>query len=648
MSSLKYTIRRLSPGLGLWGVLLLTFFCYRPGLDGGFLFDDFPNLETLGTYGGVHDWETFINFLTSGAAGPTGRPISLLSFLIDANNWPTSPEPFKYTNLQIHLLCGALLFWTQILFLRLFNRHSSKEIYWVAFLSSSLWLLHPYFVSTTLYVVQRMAQLTTLFTLIGLILYLHGRSIIQSRPTAAYIWMSTAVILGTLLATLSKENGVLLPLLILTIEFSLHSRPLPLSRWWQWFFLYLPSISLVIYLLSLINLSPDAWPQRPFNQEQRLLTEPRIILEYIRNLLIPTINTSGLFQDGFAFSTSLTNPPTTLISIIILLLTIISAFIFRHRWPLFTLATLFFFTGHLIESSLIGLELYFEHRNYLPTAFLFLPIASALVNLKNTIDYRLVIFCSVLTLCTLGFLTYQRARSWGDTDQLQILWALQTPESPRARNALAEVMLRQGRLDESIDLLQKACLDLPNSALLSIRLQIHLIIAQKSTPADFSKTAAQLRKQPFDAQAVKALDLLVETIEAPNGNSNSTQENILGIEKILNAAQENQQYFRQSLFQRFVPYLRARVYMASGRTESAFNEYKVAMNRYGDTDAALSMVAQMAQHGHINEALQLLYQAKIIFRNQPEKTLKRSRTVYNLEFERLEKNLIHDKNNLDQ
>lgn len=82
---------------------------YWPGLDGPFLLDDFGSIRALGDYGGVVDWQSFKIFVFGGHAGPTGRPVSLLSFLIDANNWPAESWPFKRTNLVIHLLTGAVL-----------------------------------------------------------------------------------------------------------------------------------------------------------------------------------------------------------------------------------------------------------------------------------------------------------------------------------------------------------------------------------------------------------------------------------------------------------------------------------------------------------------------------------------------------------
>ena len=91
---------------------------YSVGLNGGYLFDDYPNLQDLGTYGVIDSWDKARAFIFNGFAGPTGRPVSLASFLIDANSWPMDPYPFKYTNLMIHLLNGVLLCWATLLLLK--------------------------------------------------------------------------------------------------------------------------------------------------------------------------------------------------------------------------------------------------------------------------------------------------------------------------------------------------------------------------------------------------------------------------------------------------------------------------------------------------------------------------------------------------
>ncbi len=394
-----------SPALALLASLFLTLICYWPGLQGGFLFDDIPNLQDLGAYGGVVDWESLTSFVRGGWSGPTGRPLSLMSFLLDDNTWPSQAAWFKPTNLAIHLLCGLLLAWATLLVLRCYGL-TERQAQWYAVFTATCWLLHPFFVSTTLYVVQRMSQLAAVFVFAGIVGYLHGRRLLATSPRAAYYWMGGSLIIGTLLAVLSKENGALLPLLVGVIEFCAprSAQALRPARAFTALFLWLPSLALIGYLATRINFAPHIWPTRGFNQWERLLSEGRIIWDYLGNLLLPRIEGQGLYRDDFPISRDLMTPQTTLPALLGLLALVTFVIVLRRRLPLLSLAVLFFLVGHLIESTVIGLELYFEHRNYLPAAFLFLPIASGLDMLGQRLGRAIPTLIALLIISLLASL----------------------------------------------------------------------------------------------------------------------------------------------------------------------------------------------------------------------------------------------------
>src|SRR5690554_1266294 len=103
---IKLNLSKGSTSFVFLTILALAYFVYFPGLSGGFLFDDYPNLEPMGQFGEVTEWATFKSFVTTGFSGPTGRPVSLASFLLNDNTWPSYAPWFKLTNLFIHLLCG--------------------------------------------------------------------------------------------------------------------------------------------------------------------------------------------------------------------------------------------------------------------------------------------------------------------------------------------------------------------------------------------------------------------------------------------------------------------------------------------------------------------------------------------------------------
>jgi tetratricopeptide (TPR) repeat protein len=604
----------------LYAVMALAFACYYPGLAGGFLFDDYPNLEVMGYLGGVVNWETFQAFVFSGGSGPTGRPVSLASFLLDDNTWPSSAPSFKQTNLLIHLLCGLLLCWAVLQLLRNLRSISERQAQIVAVLACAFWVLHPYMVSTTLYVIQRMAQLATLFCLAGIVLYLYARLQLAVRPVRAYILMTLAVGAGTLVATFSKENGALLPLLILVIEFCLPKSGRP--AWlWRAAFLWLPSLAVVVLLARYIDLSENPWPGRNFNQSERLLTEARIVCEYLIHLFVPRIEGNGLYQDGYVVSKGLFDPISTLYSVVFILVLILVGFLLRKKAPLIALAVLFFFSAHLMESTVVGLELYFEHRNHLAALFLFLPLAYYIVIFADGIKLLSVVI--VVLLGVLAAMTWLRASLWSENGKLELYWVQSATDSPRAINSMAAFYINNGQYERANEYLAVESERLSHSSLLTARLLLQKVYVGVATEQDFVRAGERLTVQQFDAQTVQGVRSIVEAVIA--SRSRTYAQHSLGL---LDTMEDSSIYNQLPLFVRLVPYLRAQLYVSLGEVAKAYEHYSLAMQLYQESDAALAMVAEMASAGYPEEALALLDQASLVLAQQETRKLKRSRGSY--------------------
>lgn len=604
----------------LFAIICASLAIYWPGLQGGFLFDDYPNLSALGNLGGITNWETFRAFVFSGWSGPTGRPLALASFLLDDNTWPSLAPWFKQTNLYIHILCGLLLCWSTLLLVRNYKTLSEQQAQWIAVLTCALWVLHPYMVSTTLYVVQRMAQLATLFTLIGILLYLHARLQMAQTPKHAYFWMTFAVGAGTVLATFSKENGALLPLLILVIEFCLPKQNKPA---WQWraVFLWLPSIAIAVILARYISFADNPWPNRNFNMIERLLTEARIVCEYLLHLFVPRIEGSGLYQDGYVISKSLFQPASTALAIGFLASLLAAALWLRSKAPVITLAILFFFAAHLMESTVVGLELYFEHRNYLAALFLFLPLAWYCVVLTPRFKFLPLVAFAVLII--LSSMTWLRASLWSNNDKLELYWVQSATDSPRAISSMAVYYINSGQYELANQYLEKQSTRLSNSSLLTARLLFQKIVTDTATQQDFIDAGQKLKQQRFDAQTVKGVRVIIE-----ESLRKENTEYVKSSLKLLDAMSGSSIYSQFPLFIRLQHYLRGQLYLYLQQPETMLKEYSQAITHYNETDAALAMVAEVASGDYPIEALILLKQAEQVFLQQADHKLKRSRSLY--------------------
>ena len=496
----------------------LTWSVYHPGLNGTFLFDDFANLPNLGQFGPVDNLATFWRYLTSGSADPVGRPLSLLSFLIDANDWPAAPYAFKRTGLLLHFINGALLCWLLLQLGRILGK-PERQAQSAALLGTAFWLLHPLFVSTTLYVVQREAMLPTTFILLGLIGYVGGRSsAARGRRTGIFV-CALSLVICTLLAVLSKANGALLPLLALVVDSLLlaPSQAVIDPRTKHVFarlrrtLLVAPSVLLLAYLAKTgYRGFVDGLPAiRPWTLGERLLTEARILVDYLGLLWMPRPYTAGLFNDAYVVSTGLVSPPATLLCLVIVVVLLAAAWTQRERYPAFAAAILFFFAGHLLESTVVPLELYYEHRNYAPALLMFWPLALWLTGSARARSAASVVPGPMPTLpplvrgglatvliIGLASMTFLRADLWGSVDDQALMWARKNPDSARAQAYAAQIELGRGQVDAAIKRLREALARKPDEIQLSLNMVGAKCKAQALSSIDLEHAATALRTAP--------------------------------------------------------------------------------------------------------------------------------------------------------
>lgn len=455
-----------------WAFLLFTFLLavsYWPGTNGDFIFDDYYNLKTLGAFGPVDNWQAFLLYITSGNADPTGRPVSMLSFLWDATNWPAAAEQFKKTNILIHLLNAALLFRVlQIVESKLGN--TSERGSATAALGAALWAAHPFFVSTTLYVVQRHAMLPLTFTLLAWLCWAQTEKWLDTSQIRKAWLMAIFGVCGiTVLAGFSKANGFLAPLLILVTFGILNTKRLVTGQEQKLktLILIIPTIAISLYLLLQLKSGLDVSYGRDFTLGERLLTQPRVLFTYLAELYLPGSTNSGFYTgDTIVVSKNLFQPFETILYILLLFSLSIFAFKYKKQFPRIALAIAWFFAGHLVESSSIMLEMYFEHRNYMPSVFLFLPVSYWLINTHILLFVRRSVV--ILLPALLLFITFNKAVIWGAPELQARIWDAKDPGSFRnAINAASTINDKSTMLAvvDKIKVLQKSNPDSINLAL---------------------------------------------------------------------------------------------------------------------------------------------------------------------------------------
>ncbi len=425
-------------------MLLLTSLAYTAGLSGGFAFDDYSNilLNTAITDGDM-SIESLAQVAWSGTAGPLKRPISMLSFALNYHATGSFPLAFKLTNLVIHLINGLLVFWLAILILRAraerVGATLKQRAMTCALVVSAVWLVHPFNLTSVLFIVQRMNSLAATFSLFAIICFCIGRNRIilgeLHGNALVYIAFPGLVAIGAL----CKENALLsLPLIaLIEICFFRFRSNKPRDRTFLLAFFGASLIIPTIIVCSYLILEPDrlvaGYVRRPFSLSERLLTESRVIWFYVSMLLFPRLSQMGLFHDDLVVSTGFFEPSVTIIAIIGIVIIITAAIASIRRFPLFAFAILWFAIAHSLESTLVPLELVHEHRNYLPSVGLLLGIFIGVLELIDKVPNAR----QLLTLVTVGIIsvyaamTFIRAGDWSDPITLATVEAERNPQSLR-------------------------------------------------------------------------------------------------------------------------------------------------------------------------------------------------------------------------
>ena len=496
--------------IALLALLAAGWLIYLPGLDGPFILDDEPNLQSLpGATANPDATQGLLEFITRGHAGPTGRPVSLASLYLDGLSGTKDARHFKRTNVLIHLLNTALIL---LLFRKLAPAWlTPAEQGGLALFASALWALHPLSVSTTLYVVQRMALLMTLFSLCAVLGYLYGRQRLATNRRAGHAIMSLSMIFFGSLAVLAKENGALIPLYCLAIELTLarqwdrhHAPP---ATAWKWLFLYLPPVLLAAALATRWESMAATYDNiRNFTLGERLSTQLAVLADYLRAILVPSLDDGSVFHDDY--------PVLPLAGKVwgfaLLHASLLAgAIAVRARHPVFAFAVFWFYAGHLMESSVLPLELYFEHRNYLPMAGLL--FAAAYYGYTWLRPWRSAALATgALVLVLFSLLLWQQTSLWGNQALLAEVSARNHPDSVRAQQFLAARLVQDGYSGPAERILRELHRKYPGHAGVLAQVVQLSCLNQRPDPDILDQLVQEAQRAPYDNSLMATLPRLIQ------------------------------------------------------------------------------------------------------------------------------------------
>ena len=434
----------------LLALLAVTAAIYWTGLGGGYAFDDFPNIVNNPA---LHVtrlvWNQWLAAMLSSPASALQRPLAMLSFAINHYFTGLDPWPMKLTNLCIHLLNAVLVYGLIRSLLRatLPRDHGSDlRIAWAALFTAALWALHPINLMAVLYIVQRMESLCHVFVFAGLWLYVAGRARQRNgeRGWGPILW---GLVGCTALGLLAKESAALLPLYAACLELCMfgfrdhEGRRDPRLFGLFAVVLVLPAMIGLAWLLPNI-LTPGQFLSRTFSLGERLLTEPRVVFDYLRWTVLPNLNELSLNHDDYLISHSLWNPPATALALLGIPALLVIAWFCRKRRPMISLGLLWFLGAQLLTATVIPLELVFEHRNYFASLGICLALMDLLLLAPDAPTRRSAgTAVAILFVMYFAGVTHLRAREWSDPFRFSSTEAAKHPQSARAAYDLARMLV---------------------------------------------------------------------------------------------------------------------------------------------------------------------------------------------------------------
>ncbi|HCN09987.1 MAG TPA: hypothetical protein DIT01_18835, partial [Lentisphaeria bacterium] len=376
-----------------------------------------------------------------------------------------SMRGWHIVNIAIHLLAGWLVYALGVLTLRQVDRNEDtadrrlgqKSIACTGLAAAVLWVLHPLQIQSVTYIVQRMTSMATMFYLAALCLYIVGRRATSRRRQGICFALMP---LAWLLALGCKEIAITLPVVIVIYEWFFFQK---LSRGWITRRLGFCIIPLAVMVVIGIIFLPDeplrplveGYKSRDFNMAQRVMTEWRVIVFYLSLLLLPLPQRLNLDHHCEVISQSIFAPPSTVVSLLFILGLLAGACVAARRYPLPAFCVLWFFISLALESTVINLELVFEHRMYLPTVGIMIGVAWTFRRYVPTVAAVrwAVVTCIAALLC---IATIERNRVWTSNERMWTDCAEKSPNKSRSQNNLGKYLASKGDLENGLIRLQQA------------------------------------------------------------------------------------------------------------------------------------------------------------------------------------------------
>lgn len=432
------------PAIALVAVLALA--ASATSLRNGFSYDD---IHIIVNNARVHTldqpWQRFLEQYWPPEIGVgLYRPVTILAYALQWEAGGGTPLIFHLTSVLLYAMVAVLVL---LVARRLLPPGP-------AFAAAALWAVHPVHVEAVANVIGQSELVAALALLGAVLLYLRAR-----ERGALPRRTESAIAVLYLIACLAKEHGLILPALLLALEFTvLESRPYApgLRR----FYLVLAALGLAVFAARAAVLGALAGDLPPYwmtgiSTPQRWLTMLAVVPQWIRLLLWPAHLQADYGPRELELATRF--GVTQLAGTLLLVLLVLLAWVVRRRQPVITLGLVWAAIALVPTSNVLlptGIALA-ERTLFLPSVGVCLALG-ALVDLVRSGAPRWARAAfSALVLSGLVWSAW-RQPVWKDNPTLFHQMTLDAPLSYRAHWYYGSMLFDQGQREEGFRELQIA------------------------------------------------------------------------------------------------------------------------------------------------------------------------------------------------
>jgi len=397
-------------------ITLLGFAIYANSLSNDFIWDDGALIEE-NRY--VKSWsylpQIFTQDIRSGYKERQlsfYRPLQMVTYMADYSIWKLNPIGYHLTNTLLHIAVALGILWLVSL---LFNNSL------MACITAAFYVAHPVHTEAVTYISGRADSLALLFMLICFIFYIKSS---MSKSPSVYFLM----ILSYVLALLSRENSLILPVLLLIYHTSFH-RKIKVKE-----FFSVTGIASTYIILRVTVLKGMAAPlEHATTLFERLPGFFVALTTYVRLLFLPF--DLHMEYGGVLY---LWTDPKAILGMILLSALLTYALTKGKESRVTFFAIIWFLVALLPVSNIFPINAYMaEHWLYVPSIGFFLVLANMILALHSKEKFKIAAtVVGVALLIFYSLLTVRQNTYWRNPINFYKRTLEYAPESARVHNAL--------------------------------------------------------------------------------------------------------------------------------------------------------------------------------------------------------------------